>query len=69
MYIVTGAGGARLYEAMPPEQRPDYVRALRNDVHSFTHVSVDGDRLTLRQIALGGEVLDEWVLDKAPDAP
>lgn len=55
-YVITGAGGATLYAAKHPER--EYVRALDDDTHSFTHVQVDGDALTLRQIALTGEVLD-----------
>jgi hypothetical protein len=68
VYIVSGAGGARLYDALPPDQRPPYVAVLNNQVHSFTHVSVTGSELTLQQIALGGEILDHWTLRK-PTAP
>ena len=64
VYIVTGAGGARLYTAFPPEQRPDYIASLHNEVHSFTLVKVAGDTLMLDQIALGGDTLDHWVLHK-----
>ena len=69
VYIVSGAGGAKLYEARPEAERPDYVKVLRDDLHSFTHVEVDGDRLTLRQIALGGAVLDEYQMSKTPAMP
>jgi hypothetical protein len=64
VYIVTGAGGARLYEALPPEQRPAYIAALNNQIHSFTHVSIAGNELTLDQITLDGEVIDHWTLRK-----
>ncbi|MBU0638760.1 MAG: metallophosphoesterase [Planctomycetes bacterium] len=66
VYIVTGAGGARLYDAKPPGERPTYVAALHNEIHSFTHVAIDGDMLSLRQIALGGDVLDTWEYHKEP---
>jgi len=69
VYVVSGAGGAMLYEALPPEQRPPYLAALHNEVHSFTHVSVNGDELTLEQIALDGEILDRWALRKPAAAP
>lgn len=66
VYVITGAGGARIYEALPPEQRPAYVAALNDEIHSFTHASVSGNELVLEQIALGGDVLDHWVLTKQP---
>ncbi|MFQ5805364.1 MAG: metallophosphoesterase family protein [Phycisphaerae bacterium] len=65
VYIVSGAGGAMLYQALPLDQRPDYLAALHNQVHSFTRVSIKGDQLTLEQIALGGQTLDRWTLQKA----
>jgi hypothetical protein len=68
VYVVSGAGGAMLYEALPPEQRPPYLAALHNEVHSFTHVSVAGSELTLEQISLDGEILDRWTLRKTADA-
>ena len=65
VYIVSGAGGARLYDALPPEERPQYVASLHNEVHSFTSVSVvNNQELTLEQVALDGEILDRWTLDK-----
>jgi predicted phosphodiesterase len=64
LYIITAAGGARLYEPTP--LRPDYVAVLDHQHFSFTQVSIDGDELTLRQIALEGQTLDQWTLRKAP---
>jgi hypothetical protein len=70
VYIVTGAGGGRLYEPLPPEQRPEYVASLHYAVHSFTNVSViDDQTLTVEQIALDGETLDRWTLNKPPTEP
>lgn len=69
VYIVSGAGGARLYDALPPEERPPYIAALNNETHSFTSVSVVSDQeLTLEQISLVGESLDRWTLRK-PSPP
>lgn len=65
-YIVTGAGGAALYEPRSPT--PDFIAASNFDRHSFTHVVIDGDELTLRQIAANGDVLDEFNL-RAPKTP
>jgi hypothetical protein len=69
VYIVTGAGGARLYEPLPPDERPPYITALNHQIHSFTYVSIEGSELTLKQIALGGAVLDEWTLSKDQATP
>ena len=69
VYIVTAAGGASLYDALPPEQRPAYIAALNDEIHSFTHVSVNGSELVLEQIALGGDILDRWILTKASAPP
>jgi hypothetical protein len=64
VYTVSGAGGAPLYDALPPNQRPDYVVALNDKVHSFTWIDIDGDALRLRQIAVDGKVIDDWTLRK-----
>lgn len=69
VYVVTGAGGAELYEERRPEQRPAYVAALRNDVHSFTRVSIGAERLTLEQIDWNGRTLDRWELHKSAGVP
>ena len=66
-YVISGAGGALLYQPLPPEQRPAYLAALHNEIHSFTSVSVvSDDELILTQIALNGEILDRWTLYKTP---
>ncbi|MGD8454157.1 MAG: metallophosphoesterase [Phycisphaerae bacterium] len=64
VYVVSGAGGAGLYEALPPDKRPAYIAALNNDRYSFTQVRIDGDTLRLRQVDVDGHVLDEWELGK-----
>lgn len=65
VYIVSGAGGAKLYDLLPESQRPSYFAALNNQVHSFTLVKIDGAALRLQQIDLNGEVIDEYVIDKS----
>lgn len=60
VYIVSGAGGARLYEAAPAAERPSYFLAVNDHVHSFSHVAIEGEALTLRQIDVGGQVIDTW---------
>jgi len=69
VYVVSGAGGALLYDALPADQRPAYVVALNNEIHSFTRVNIDGDTLRLRQIAVDGEVIDDWTLRKHSGKP
>lgn len=64
VYIVTGAGGARLYEARPREQWPAYVARVYTGQHSFTHIRIAEPRLELEQIALDGQVIDTWSVQK-----
>ncbi len=52
VYVVTGAGGARLYDVAPAP--PPYIADYADDRWSFTHVIVRGDELTLRQIGTDG---------------
>lgn len=64
IYIVSGAGGAKLYKEKTPGKRPDWLVVLRNDVHSFSHIQIHGSQLHFRQIDKQGKVIDEWTLDK-----
>ncbi|TWT45946.1 Alkaline phosphatase precursor [Phycisphaerae bacterium RAS1] len=59
VYIVSGAGGAKLYEAAPAASRPAYFEKVIDNIHSFTHVAIDGATLHLRQISVNGEILDD----------
>lgn len=60
VYLISGAGGADLYTPRGPA--PAYVAALNNQVHSFTFVTVEGRELSLRQVSLNGETLDQAAL-------
>ena len=62
VYVVTGAGGASLYEPRNPS--PDYLACFESTVFSFTQISVDGTELTGRQISSTGQTLDQWILRK-----
>jgi hypothetical protein len=64
VYVVTGAGGAKLYEVAAPEERPAYVRAVNNTDHSFTALDIHGRRLELRQLTRTSATIDEWVWEK-----
>jgi len=67
IYIVTGAGGAMLYDPAPPDERPrpEYIAVLSNELHSFTEIKVSGPVLSLEQIAIDGSILDTLALEKA----
>lgn len=71
VYVISGAGGARLYDLQPREAWPAFFAAADNSVHSFTHVQLVEDVLRLRQIGINGRVLDEWEWRKTvtPEPP
>ena len=75
VYIVTGAGGAGLYdsnlsnkpELWKREGKENWVPftvKLISDIHSFTMIETEGKKLTLRQINLNGETIDEIQMTK-----
>jgi hypothetical protein len=72
IYVVSGAGGAGLYEPeytdTPELWQPFTVRFVA-DVHSFTLVDVESDRLTLRQLSDRGAELDRIVVTKGVSLP
>lgn len=67
IYLVSGAGGARLYN---PEQQADpaswqpFTHRFVSRTHSLTVVDVAGRRLTVRQISKDGTELDRFVVTK-----
>jgi hypothetical protein len=67
IYIVTGAGGQRLYN---PEQQDDrdswqpFTARFVSQVHSLTVADVEGRRLTIRQLAADGTELDRFVVSR-----
>lgn len=67
IYLVTGGGGARLYN---PEQQDDpttwkeFTHKFVSKVHSLTVAEVAGSKLTVRQLSLRGEELDRFSLTK-----
>jgi predicted phosphodiesterase len=67
IYIVTGGGGAKLYN---PEQQNDpkswqefTVKYVAN-THSFTHASIHGGTLSIRQISKEGQEVDAFTIMK-----
>src|SRR5262249_4721080 len=67
IYLITGGGGARLYN---PEQQEDpaswlpFPHKFVSTVHSLTVADVDGPTLTIRQVSADGQELDRFVVTK-----
>ncbi len=67
VHIVTGAGGAELYEPWQtdaPKSWQSWTRAFVSDRHSFTVLEVEGKQLNLRQLDAEGRELDAITLTK-----
>jgi hypothetical protein len=69
VYVVTGAGGARLYDLRPRDQRPPTLAFAADQLHSFTQATIEDDTLTLRQFAVDTpRPIDEFTLTQRRDA-
>ena len=75
IYIVTGAGGAGLYDPAisgkpdlwkhdPQENWVPFTAKIVSDIHSFVVIETDGKKLTLRQLNAKGVAFDEIHLTK-----
>ena len=67
IHIVTGAGGAELYDPWQtdaPASWQPWTRAFVSDQHSFTVLDVEGRKLKLRQLDAGGRELDAITVTK-----
>ncbi len=67
IHIVTGAGGAHLYDKGQGADRRSWqpwTRAFVSDRHSFTEVDVDDRRLVLRQLDAEGHELDRIMMTR-----
>ncbi len=67
IYLVTGAGGARLYnpdQTKRPESWYDFTARFISDIHSLTVVDATPDSLILRQISFDGHEIDRAVVTK-----
>jgi acid phosphatase type 7 len=67
IYIVSGAGGARLYDPgqqdKPASWQP-YTVQLVSQVHSLSIVDVGPDSLIVRQVSDEGAVVDRFVIER-----
>jgi acid phosphatase type 7 len=67
VYIVSGAGGAGLYN---PEQQTDpaswqaFTNKFISQVHSLSVVDIDGKTLRFKQVSETGEQVDAWRIAK-----
>ena len=67
IYLVTGAGGADLYnpeQQDDPESWQEFTFKYQAKVHSLTIADVEGSTLTVRQVSADGEELDRFVVTK-----
>ncbi len=75
IYIVTGAGGAGLYDPTlsgkpdlwahePQENWVPFTSKIVSDIHSFTVIETNGKKLALRQINAEGTIIDEIHITK-----
>lgn len=67
IHIVTGAGGAELYDPWQTEVRASWqpwTRTFISDRHSFTVLDVAGRALKVRQLDPEGHELDRITLTK-----
>lgn len=67
IYLVTGAGGAGLYNVQQqtqPETWQSFTEKFIADTHSLTVIDVDGKRLTVQQVAKDGKILDTFTITK-----
>lgn len=75
IHIVTGAGGAGLYDPAlsgkpdlwkhePQENWVPFTAKIVSDIHSFTVIETNGKNLALRQINADGVIIDEIHISK-----
>ena len=67
IYLVTGAGGAGLYnpeQQDKPETWQPFTDKFVSKTHSITVADVDGKTLTVRQVSADGEEVDRFVVTR-----
>ena len=64
IYVVTGAGGAALYQMKAGFRTQDYTAKYLADLHSLTELSVTDDALSVRQVDENGKQVDAWRVTK-----
>jgi hypothetical protein len=67
IYVITGAGGATLHDPGRqdlPQTWLEYTERLVSNIHSFTLMEVERDRLLLRQIDVNGNEVDTFTVTR-----
>jgi predicted MPP superfamily phosphohydrolase len=75
IYIVSGAGGAPLYDPSlsgkpelwvhePKENWAPFTAKMVSDIHSFTIIETEGKKLVIKQMNAQGEVFDQVTITK-----
>jgi 3',5'-cyclic AMP phosphodiesterase CpdA len=67
IYIVTGAGGQELYNVEQndnPDSWQKFTDKFISKAHSLTVTDVDGNKLSIRQVAADGKEIDAFVITK-----
>ena len=64
LYVVTGAGGASLYEKVEAaDGKPmPFTAKMINNTHSLTVVEIDDRKMSVRQIAADGKEIDKFTV-------
>jgi len=63
IYLVTGAGGARLYDSdqhNDPTSLQEFTARFVSNIHSLTVVDVDAHKVSVRQVAADGTEVDRF---------
>jgi tartrate-resistant acid phosphatase type 5 len=58
-FVLSGGGGARLYES--GEEPRDGSKVF--DIHGFTHLSITGDAMTVRHVDPNGKIVHAFSKD------
>src|SRR5262249_37190965 len=67
IYLVTGAGGAGLYDPGQTDDRSswlEFTSKFQSRVHSLTVAEVEGRTARFRQVSASGETLDSFTITK-----
>ena len=67
IYLITGAGGAFLYDTSQgadQKQWQEFTTAFVSNTHSFTGVEIDGKKATFHQIDDNGKPVDTFTITK-----
>lgn len=67
IYVVSGAGGAGLYDPDQTDMRASwqpFTQEFVSNTHSFTVVEATATQLKVKQVSSAGKTVDEWVVGR-----